>query len=297
MRTGQNKEKIMASPGEAYWPGQTARQTNPPEARMAWLYETVEAEIIPRLMAAHQSQPAHFAAAGENGPHAPVSQEDILAFTEISLHQEAQDCDAFIEGLQARGVTLEEIFLDLLAPSARLLGERWTADTCSFTDVTIGLWRMQQVLYNLSPSFQSTAEDPASGPRRIMIAVMPQAQHTFGALMAVEFFRQAGWQVWSEPGSDEQLLLATVRHQWFDMIGLSLSVAQQLSDLPRFIKALRKNSKNSAVGVMLGGSLFTDHPEYLRGTGADVLSTDIHDALAQADRFLNQPRMQQGTRP
>ena len=47
------------------------------------------------------------------------------------------------------GLPVERVLLDLLAPSARLMGEMWTADQVSFVDVTLGLSRIQQMLRQL----------------------------------------------------------------------------------------------------------------------------------------------------
>ena len=53
---------------------------------------------------------------------------------------------------------LELLFLRLLAPAARRLGELWEGDLCTFTDVTIGLSHLQQVLRELSPVFEEELE-------------------------------------------------------------------------------------------------------------------------------------------
>lgn len=45
----------------------------------------------------------------------------------------------FIEDMMDRGLLVERVMLGILAPSARLMGDMWTADLVSFVDVTLGL--------------------------------------------------------------------------------------------------------------------------------------------------------------
>jgi MerR family transcriptional regulator, light-induced transcriptional regulator len=267
-------------------PGQAGLSTGEhPEAHMAWLVQTIESEIIPRLMAAHQATAkptafSHPAATGQS-----ISQAEIVEFSELVLENESAVCQGFIREIQGRGVALQTIYLDLLAPAARRLGELWLADQCHFTDVTIGLWRMQQVMYDLSPVFQGE-QSQIAGKRKIMLTTVPGSQHTLGILMVVEFFRRAGWNVWSEPGIELPQLLREVGDSWFDIVGISISAEPQLKDVPELIANIRQKSKNPSISIMVGGPLLVAHPEYAEQIGADVASVDIHDAIAQAERLV-----------
>ena len=78
----------------------------------------------------------------------------------------------------------------------------WDADLCDFTQVTIGLWRLQQLMYELSPAFQDDAQRGVQIHRAMLVLVpvpvpvpVPGSQHTLGLLRVAEFFRRAGWGV------------------------------------------------------------------------------------------------------
>ena len=62
------------------------------------------------------------------------------------LFQEASAACAYVESLLARRVTPSAVYLDLLTPAARQLGAMWDEDRCDFTQVTVGLMRLQQVM-------------------------------------------------------------------------------------------------------------------------------------------------------
>lgn len=248
---------------------------------MQWLVKTIEAEIIPRLMAAHQDDPKRNPDSGASA----ITAQDVLEFSDIALKQEAAYCANYIDSIVNRGVPLDRIYLELLAPAARRLGEMWTADLCTFTDVTIGLWRMQQVMYDLSPVFQSTAQEPDGlHKRHVMLMTVPGSQHTMGLLMVGEFFRRAGWSVWGEPAADRDRLLEAIEEEWFDVAGISVSSEPQLEHLAEFITELRRASQNSSICIMLGGPIFSENPQKAFEYGADVTAADAAEAIQAAEK-------------
>ena len=261
----------------------TLRPDSLNQDRMAWLVRTIEADIIPRLMLAHQTRPAALAAV-EAQRWSPGS-DDVAELARIILDHESSVAQRFVEALRDQGVPLEALYLDLLAPAARRLGEMWEADLCDFTQVTVGLWRLQQVMYELSPEFQSDADYGVDSPH-IMLVPVPGSQHTLGLFMVAEFFRRAGWDVWGEPAASVTDLLEAVRSDWFDLIGISIGAAFQMEGLGSVILALRHASRNPDVRVMLGGPVALQHPDMHLRLGADVTAADAPQALALADGLM-----------
>ena len=249
---------------------------------MDWLVNTIEAEIIPRLMATYSSDPDRTNA---GGPRA-VQPEEVLAFTDITLHRESADCRQYIESSQHRGIPLHTIYLDLITPAARTLGHQWTQDRCDFTQVTAALWRMQQVMYDLSPMFQLGQGGFQAKSHSIMLMPVPGSQHTLGILMVAEFFRRAGWRVWGEPMADRERLLKAVREEAFDLAGISIGSEVHVTQLNDFIADLRQHSRNHALQVMVGGPLLHHHPDLKDTIQADTFSTDAQHAVSVAERMV-----------
>ena len=270
----------QASPSHS---GRSERADGCTPERMAWLVRTIEAEIIPRLMLAHRSGAAEIdpAAVSSIAPNA----EDVIELARIVLDQEAAVAGRYIEAFRAEGVALDTIYLDLLAPAARHLGEMWEADLCDFTQVTVGLWRLQQVMYDLSPDFQNEVEYGVNS-RRAMLVPAPGSQHTLGLFMVAEFFRRAGWDVWGEPSATTPDLLDAVRAEWFDVIGISVGAEFQIEGLSSVILNLRRASRNPGVRVMLGGPVASQHPDLHTRLGADATAFDAQQALLVAESLL-----------
>jgi methanogenic corrinoid protein MtbC1 len=249
---------------------------------MDWLVNTLEAEIIPRLMAAYSLDPDR---SNAGGPRA-VQPEEVLTFTDIALHREPSDCRQFVDSIQRRGIPLHAIYLDLITPAARTLGHLWTDDRCDFTQVTVALWRMQQIMYDLSPMFQLGQGSFQAKSHSIMLMPVPGSQHTLGILMVAEFFRRSGWKVWGDPTADRERLLDAVHDEPFDLAGISIGSEVHIPALNDFIEDLRRHSRNHALQVMVGGPLLHHQPELKDAIRADIFSTDAQHAVSVAERIV-----------
>ena len=71
-------------------------------------------------------------------------------FARLPLTLEADELLEKVEALLSLGAQPGSILVDLLAPSARELGRMWEEDECDFVDVTMGLWRLQEVMRELA---------------------------------------------------------------------------------------------------------------------------------------------------
>jgi MerR family transcriptional regulator, light-induced transcriptional regulator len=253
------------------------------EERMRWLARTIEAEIIPRLMLAHTaSRPGPAQQVG--AALVPVPAE-VEAFARLAIAESASASAAFVDEMRMKGMALDVIYMELLAPAARRLGELWEADLCDFSEVTLGLWRIQQVMYDLSPAFHRPHTSP-DGARRALLAPAPHSQHTFGLLMVSEFFRRAGWDVWARTSTSEAELISAAQTEWFDVCGLSIGSECHVELLTSVILKMRTVSRNKALVVMVGGPIVLAQPELVARVGADATAMDAAAAVAEAHRLV-----------
>lgn len=251
-----------------------------------WLQRTIETQIVPRLMLVHTAQAADAAALSGLRADAPTT-GDVEAFTDLLLTDDADALDGYVVEMRGRGVDIAQVCLDLISPAARRLGALWESDVCDFAQVTLGLWRLQNLVFDLSPELPSSWHERPAGPRRALLAGVPGTQHTLGLLMVVEFFRRAGWDVWSDPSASQTELHDAVRHEWFDVIGLSIASDVHVETLTSVILALRQASRNPSAGVMVGGPVLLIRPELVSAVGADFTASDARHAVEQAESFVS----------
>jgi methanogenic corrinoid protein MtbC1 len=210
----------------------------------------------------------------------------VVELAGLVLARNVSVASAHVEAMRRRGVAVESLYLDLLAPAARHLGELWTADVCDFTQVTIGLGRLQNLLHELSPTFQADGSQRSNG-LRVLLVPAPGDQHTFGLSMVAEFFRRAGWDVWGQTPMSRRDLLDAVRSEWFALVGLSVSCGTRLEALSSCVRAVRRVSRNRRLGILVGGPAFTEEPALASLVGADATAADGRGAAAQAQNLLS----------
>lgn len=249
-------------------------------AQFTQLARTIERDIVPRLVLAHSSATNRLA-----GQDSGIVESDVVKFAHSVLVSDVEVVLEHVERVRARGVTLDRVYLDLLAPAARYLGDLWNADLCDFTAVTVGLWRLQQVVRELSPAFQDKAER-RNRQHVILLSSVPGEQHTLGVSIVGEFFRRTGWDVWAASPVSMNELVGIVRSEWFGIIGLSVSSECKVEGLASTIHSLRRASRNRSIGIMVGGPVFIEHPELVPLVGADATAVDGKQACEQAEGLL-----------
>ena len=114
------------------------------------LKRVIETEIIPRLLLAHSQTDEEREQATNCGFVA--GEEEVAELTRLLLTQDVGIASAYVEAMHGQGATLGSLYLTLLAPAVQLVGDWWRADRCDFTDVSLALSRVQNLLRDFSPT-------------------------------------------------------------------------------------------------------------------------------------------------
>ena len=251
------------------------------------LLRAFEANVIPSLLKTTRDRPLAVSAGSVVGAPSPVKNADVARVASAALEADPSAIHSQILGLRARGLSLERLFLELLAPAARTLGVRWEQDEIDFVAVTSALSRIHQVVRELAAVIPARALRHArSGAPRILLAPTPGEQHNLGVLMVAEFFRREGWEVTDFASATLETLIVAVERTAFDLIGLSLGGEVRLNALVSTIEALRTASKNPDVGVMVGGAIFALQPDLARRVPADAVAADAASAVRLAEALM-----------
>jgi methanogenic corrinoid protein MtbC1 len=251
------------------------------------LVKTIENNILPLIVEKHLETSISLALKAPSVDLIP--QQSIAELTQLVLQEDAKTSVKYVKDIHASGVSLENIYLLLLTPVARRLGEMWEGDESSFTDVTIALWRIKQLMYDLSPIFQQYAEQNKTGSS-IMLVPLPGSQHNLGLFMVSEFFAKAGWRIWGELAATQEDIVSMAQTEWFDVIGLSASLREQFPQLKDLIQEIKLKSKNPRVGLIVGSPVFNQYPELVDELGADMVGFGAADALEKATYYVERLR-------
>lgn len=282
------------SPEPVAWPGGVDGGTaqsidanlHAAKLRVARLAKTIETEVIPRLVRQHRP-------AGPEPAAGPTAAE-VQAMVHALVDDSEERVVALVAQVRQRGVPVSNVFLELLTPAARELGELWEQDRVDFATVTVSLGRLQRLLRQLSPDFGNEVDHPPHG-RRVLLTQPDTEQHMFGLSMVAEFFRRDGWDVLGGVAGVGIDATAWVKRDWFDAVGFSIGSEAGLPWLRDTISEVRRLSRNKSVVVLVGGPIFSIHPQWAADVGADT-TTDGRSAPQVAETIVNSRVQEQSGR-
>jgi methanogenic corrinoid protein MtbC1 len=241
------------------------------------LSQLVAAEIVPRLVALHRQVPLEPLATSP-------SEVEIVELAHLVLSPQIQAAAEYVTILRERGLPMETLFVQLLQPAARHLGKMWDNDECDFVDVTLGVGELQLLL----SIFNCTHNMPAlEARRRVLLTCTPGEQHMFGLAMVAKLLSAAGWTVTSDVMPTIEDVIRAVSRDWHAVAGVTLSSEVHIDRLAETIAAIRKHSRNPAIGIMVGGAQFLEHPDLVARVGADATAIDATTAVLLAQKLFD----------
>lgn len=245
----------------------------------------IESEIIPRLFMASLGSDSRANPASQTTPEPSQLSVHSSGFASLALDLDAADLLEHVEHLLKNGVGFDAICVDVLAPTARALGDMWVSDECDFVDVTMGLWRLQEVMRALSARVPVKKSGDVIASTALFLP-MPGDTHAFGAQMIDEVFSKGGWlsEVIVKPTRREAL--DRLSRTPFDLVGVTITCDCSVSAIANLIKTMRKVSANPHLVVIIGGNMVNAHPEIVDDLGADGTAKDASEALKLAGTLI-----------
>jgi methanogenic corrinoid protein MtbC1 len=250
----------------------------------AWrdlLDQIIEREVLPRLQKTQPEPGNEWESTADKGIEAAA----IAAFVQLIIADDVEQLRTVADRVILYTGGREALLNELLAPAARLLGRMWEEDACDFVAVTLGVYRLNQIMRETEAEAAEVSLSN-SFDRRILLLPAPGEQHSFGINLVADAFRADGWCVRSTPAVSRRQILRLVKDEWFDVVGLSVSTERALKGLPACIRAVRAASCNQRSFVMLGGYAVICHPERSRFLGANRVAEDAPEAVRLANKFM-----------
>jgi methanogenic corrinoid protein MtbC1 len=212
---------------------------------------------------------------------------DVARFVRLLRGAGSDAAPALIEVLMARGIPRTELYLELLGPAARMIGDMWLDDECSFADVTMVVGRLHNILNSLRGEHADAGVEVAarSVAPTILLSAAPGDQHSFGIAVVDAVFQDAGWKTCLSYTNDAEDLLDLVKERPFDAVGLSLSNDALADVLRATIMQMRGVSRQRDLLVLVGGHAF-QAPALWTYVGADALVGKGVEAALKAKGLL-----------
>ena len=263
----------------------------PPAGSAPDVSAIVERSIIPRLREALRDRLA-------DTPHPLVLdrsdggelERHVDSLADRLLRDDVDGVCTRIDAIRACGRRLENIYLDLLLPTAVRLDRLGAEDLCAPAEATIAFCNLQIVLRRYAPDFVAEADQPCNGLRALLASPPVGGDgaglHVFGLVFMSDFFRRAGWDAWTERSLSSTSFRDTIANQWFDLVEVLATSDDDLDEIATGIEFIRRGSPNRRVGVIACGQVFSQNPDLVRLVGADSSACDPLASLDQAQHLV-----------
>ena len=254
----------------------------PTESHLQEFASVIENIIVPRLLMSHVN--TNTAMMKEKVSLQNVAVTDFIKLTTQDDPAAAID---YVRHLMSSGVPFQDVLLELMAPAARVLGERWEEDQASFVEVALGVSRMHRILREFD-GVPSHLWSNAGFGRHALLLPTPGEKHSFGLRLVQEFLLRESWTVTNNPVDNVEELGFLVAQEHFDIVGLSLSGQTVIDPFMESIRVIRKRSRNRQVRIIVGGHLFVERPELIESCGSDAYAVDAPATVRIVNGWANQ---------
>ena len=219
----------------------------------------------------------------------------IERLADASLHS-IEKTRQILRAWHRQGHLLSDIYIGGIAPAARLIGERWTADEFDFVHCTIAHSRLHQILYEFSTEFLSEAYSEPNGLSLLLMSE-PGSQHGLGVFMVSEFFRRAGWTVTLAAPQDIAEFKRSFHSDWFDAVALSISTERHLDAVSKAVAELQVSAVNPNLQIFVGGPQACHAPDKLSWPGSHLLNVNARQAVEAVTQMMDKASRQLGMTP
>lgn len=220
--------------------------------------------------------------------HAPntLDEEEINRIADLLLNAEEDAFEYAIKTHKAHGVPIDYIVLDLIPEIARKLGKHWEEDSLSFADVSIGVNKLERVIYKLDYLFQANQLERQQN-KSIFVSGCPGSQHSLGTLIFANFLTFSGWQVHRPNKVNIDCMVEGVKSKNHQALAISVATNEQLEQLPYLISLLRQKSKNPKIIVLIGGPLYNKTPDAFDDIQADIKACSPEESVQKLEQYLS----------
>lgn len=237
---------------------------------------------IDRLDSAPEYVPSRLHA---DTPHGRLAAKYLLSILEGDRHAAAELVLSAARGTDPDLVrpSVLEIFESVLLPVQHELGRMWQMNETSVGEEHFATSTTQMVVSLLYPFHQ---RKPRNGFTVVAGSVDGNA-HEIGVRMLADLLEADGWRVIflgaSVPAED----CAQAAHDFgANLIAVSASLATQIPDIIRTVRAARGIGK-APPRILVGGAAFAGgNRDSWRSTGADGFAHDLRSGLSEATRLV-----------
>jgi methanogenic corrinoid protein MtbC1 len=230
---------------------------------------------------------AQFVAAGTTPQPpvpAPAPWPEAADFEAALLAGKQRDALNLVNRCLDQGRNLIEIELHVIEPSLYRIGEKWQCNQVSVAQEHMATAIVESVMT------VALLRAPPAVPvnKKILLACVEGNHHAVGLRMVADAFLLAGWDVQYLGANVPTQALLHQAGEWApDLVGLSVSFAQQLRVVKAVIAGLGDRLGAARPAVIVGGLAINRFNQLADVIGADASGADARGAIDSASRIID----------
>lgn len=215
----------------------------------------------------------------------PQAWPESTAFESALLAGDRYGAESVLDDCLAQGRSLVDAELHIIQPALYGIGRKWQNNEVTVVQEHLATAIAQAVMsVGLGKSTVS-----ASNGSRIVLACVEGNNHAVGLQMVADAFLLAGWEVqYLGANVPTNGLLRHIAQYKPDLVGLSVSFAQQLRVVKTIMSQLTQAHGIARPPVIIGGLAINQFDRLAGQLGADATSQDARSAVASGGQFARQ---------
>lgn len=217
--------------------------------------------------------------------HAPLALHTLRAdYLQALANGDHRCADRTVERALEAGVSVGDIYLELMQPSAYAIGRLWQHNCCSVGQEH----RATAIIEHQMADLHCLFRPEHLRPHTIVIGCVPDEWHRVGAHMVADFFEADGWTVYFLGASTPiDSLVAIVRETGADLIGLSAGMLFNLPQVAEFTRVLERRGLGG-IPLLVGGLPFGQNPSLAEMLNVSGCVPDARAAVQVANELMHE---------
>lgn len=207
--------------------------------------------------------------------------------TALILNADRDAANVFLDALAAKS-SYREVFLSLLEPVLKDIGEMWVEEELSLAQGYVAGKIAEDLLTKMARSGES-AKGRANSKGPVVIGNIEDDYHELGKKMVGTFLQTAGWRVYDlGPDVTAQEFVAKAVAVGARIIGVSAMMYSTAAHIKSVREEIDARGLRGKVLLAVGGAVFKLHPDLVQEVGGDGTIDAAINAPAFFDRLWKQ---------
>jgi methanogenic corrinoid protein MtbC1 len=220
----------------------------------------------------------------QDAEHPAKGTESSIAYLDAILAGQGDRAQAMVLDAVNGGMSVPDIYANVLHPAMREVGRRWQMDEIGVADEHFATAMTQMVMSQLRLRFPKRAR---RGLRMLATSATGDL-HEIGVRMVADFFEMDGWDaIYLGANMPVTDMLTTLIERDVHLVALSASSVTHLVALGEAIEAIRTTPGCERVKVLVGGPPFNLVPRLWKEVEADGSASSAREAVEVGNRLVS----------